>query len=249
MNTKHKLIYLITAANLIFTDQALAEINDECEANKIPVIQNICASDFMKNEAIVLSKLFYYAFSKASNLPEFQVVVQEKMNWRMLSYISLMSADNPMRYVNSWRENMKLEVASLKKLYPEANPEDLDEGQIRFEAYTNTKAILKQQESKVKLCLIDSIANLEDEISPANDIAKAAAVTCRIEGNTSAHLIYQSSDIDDILVPMKPITANDINTLTVQTLDSDSITAMVLQIRSEKRNNKLTSSKKKLRKN
>ncbi len=222
MNKVFAMLFLLI--NIEASAEAVAWTDNECRSkNKDNITTNFCGPDKAMLNGLINTQMAQFA--SAVSIEQFNKAISTKLNWRANSSTCQLkpSADE--------------QISCIKKAIFDnvglVEAESLDT-ELVGKAEANTKRLVEAMKTEAYLCLYNAIDKLDDDVSPADIIAKGASSRCRGSASKFVSAMSETLIISDFM-DYFPMTLDQRESLTNRGFAGDRVVQMVLESRAEKR--------------
>jgi len=211
---------------------ASAEAYFECNVTADPLTAKACASPTTVEKARRFNATYQRVFAESKSYNDVKAALKIKNDYR-IDVLRCRGAQNT--YTTCLDEALDKSVAALNQQYVyDGDPLSLDGNALKEAAHKNV-ALLKDDARKVPTqCLKEEAKKLDDNVSPASDIAIGVAQSCKPKAAEFATFANDTLILWDVLELIPRMNVDQVNDLSERSFGVQAATKAVLETRVEK---------------
>jgi uncharacterized protein len=211
---------------------ASAEAYFECNLTSDPLITKACASPTTVEKARRFNATYQRVFAESKSYNDVKAALKIKNDYR-IDVMRCRGAQDT--FTTCLEEALDKSVAALNQQYVyEGDSLSLDGNALKEAAHKNV-ALLKDDARKVPTqCMKDEAKKLDDNVSPASDIAVGVAKSCKPKAIEFATFANDTLILWDVLEIIPRMNSDQVNDLSERTFGVQAAAQAVLETRVEK---------------
>lgn len=228
---------LVVIFMLLIPFTASAEAYFECNLTTDPLITKACASPTTVEKARRFNATYQRVFAESKSYNDVKSALKIKNDYRV-DVLRCRGMQNA--FTTCLDEALDKSVAALNQQYVyDGDPLLLDGNALKEAAHKNV-VLLKDDARKVPTqCLKDEAKKLDDNVSPASDIAVGVAQSCKPKAVEFATFANDTLILWDVLELIPRMNLDQVNDLSERSFGVQAATKAVLETRVEKYNSDL----------